>query len=186
MSNQGAVSCPSMCRNHAFACFIMINIACQVCLCILHSFKISTYFCFMWLIVILFDCLVNQYNTQESQCQYLKYTKVNASFTLKNSTSKISNILICVNLVKIYLITHLTQEEFKYLLHLGQLSACVLVVAQVFLVSYQDDGNVGAEVFDLGGPLLWNVFCESKKSISRIFTGQTRTFYFLCTRVCHR
>ena len=44
-----------------------------------------------------------------------------------------------------------------YLLHLGELPAGVLVVAQVFLVSHQDNWNVGAEVFDLRGPLLRDV-----------------------------
>lgn len=50
-------------------------------------------------------------------------------------------------------------KECQHLLHLSQLSACVLIIAQVLLVSHQDDGNRGAEVFDLRGPLLWNVFC---------------------------
>jgi len=44
-----------------------------------------------------------------------------------------------------------------YLLHLGQLPAGMLVVAQVLLVPHQDDRNIGAEVFDLGGPLLRDV-----------------------------
>ena len=52
-----------------------------------------------------------------------------------------------------------SKDGLRYLLHLGQLPACVLIVAQVFLVSYEDDGNVGTEVFDLWGPLLWDVFC---------------------------
>lgn len=56
------------------------------------------------------------------------------------------------------------EEEWRHLFHLGQLSACVLIVAQVFLVSHQDDGNVGTEVFDLWGPLLRNVFCEGKRT----------------------
>ena len=49
-----------------------------------------------------------------------------------------------------------------YLLHLSELPAGVLVVAQVFLVPHQDDWNVGAEVFDLRGPLLWDVLCEEE------------------------
>lgn len=59
-------------------------------------------------------------------------------------------------------------EEFRHLLHLGQFSACVLIITQVFLVSYQDDGNIGTEMFDLWGPLLWDVFCgEKKKQINK-------------------
>jgi hypothetical protein len=46
-----------------------------------------------------------------------------------------------------------------YLFHLGKLPAGVVVVAQVLLVSHEDDGNVGAEVLHLRGPLLWDVLC---------------------------
>lgn len=53
-----------------------------------------------------------------------------------------------------------------YLFHLGQLSARVLVVTQVLLVSNQDNGNIGTEVFHLWGPLLWDVFWEEKKKKS--------------------
>ena len=44
-----------------------------------------------------------------------------------------------------------------YLLPLGQLPSGVVVVVQVLLVADQDDGNVGAEVFHLWGPLLRDV-----------------------------
>lgn len=54
------------------------------------------------------------------------------------------------------------EDDSWYLLHFGQFPTCVLIVAQIFLVSDQDDGNVGTEVLDLWGPLLWNVFCEAK------------------------
>lgn len=50
-----------------------------------------------------------------------------------------------------------------YLFHLGQLPACVFIVAQVLLIAYEDDGNVGTEVFDLWSPLLWNVLCTESK-----------------------
>lgn len=53
-----------------------------------------------------------------------------------------------------------------YLLHLGQLSPCVLIVPQVLLVPHQDDGNIGAKVLHLRRPLLRDIFCpggEKKK-----------------------
>lgn len=49
------------------------------------------------------------------------------------------------------------------LFHLGQLAACVFIIAQVLLVAYEDDGNIGTEVFDLGSPFLWNVLCKRAK-----------------------
>lgn len=62
----------------------------------------------------------------------------------------------------------------------------MLIIAQIFLVSYQDDGNVGAEVFDLWGPLLWNVFCEARRAGERgnrsIIIGKELSV--LCTCVC--
>jgi len=45
----------------------------------------------------------------------------------------------------------------RLLLHLPQLLDRVGVVAQVLLVADQDDGDVGAEVLDLGRPLLGDV-----------------------------
>ena len=60
--------------------------------------------------------------------------------------------------VRLYVKTQLSVHFYDfYLLHLGKLPAGVLVVAQVFLVPHQDNWNVGAEVFDLGGPLLGDV-----------------------------
>lgn len=47
-----------------------------------------------------------------------------------------------------------------YLLHLGQFSACVLVIPQVLLVPHQDDGNIGTEVLHLRCPLLGDIFCS--------------------------
>lgn len=56
--------------------------------------------------------------------------------------------------------THFSDRlRSPYLLHLGQLSPCVLVIPQVLLVPHQDDGHIGTEVFHLGRPLLGNVFC---------------------------
>lgn len=49
-----------------------------------------------------------------------------------------------------------------HLFHLGQLPARVLVISQVLLVAHEDDGHVGAKVFDFGRPLLWNVLCEGE------------------------
>lgn len=46
-----------------------------------------------------------------------------------------------------------------YLLHLGQLSARVLIVPQVLLVPHKDDGDIGTEVFHLRRPLLRDIFC---------------------------
>lgn len=43
------------------------------------------------------------------------------------------------------------------LLHLSQLPAGVLVVAQVLFIPHQDDGDIRAEVFHLWSPLLWDV-----------------------------
>ena len=51
----------------------------------------------------------------------------------------------------------------RYLLHLGQLPPRMLVVAQVLLVPHQDDGNVGAEVLHLRGPLLRNVLWKDER-----------------------
>lgn len=53
-------------------------------------------------------------------------------------------------------------QRLQYLLHLGQLPPCVLVVPQVLLVPHQDDGNIGTEVLHLGRPLLRNVFCPGR------------------------
>lgn len=50
-------------------------------------------------------------------------------------------------------------ESERDLLHLGQLSPRVLVVAQILFVSHQDDGHIGAEMLHLRSPLLWDVFC---------------------------
>lgn len=47
-----------------------------------------------------------------------------------------------------------------YLLHLGQLSAGVIIVSQVLLVPHQDDGDIGTEVFHLRRPLLGDIFCR--------------------------
>lgn len=46
-----------------------------------------------------------------------------------------------------------------YLLHLGQLSARVLIVPQVLLVPHQDDRDIGTEVLHLRRPLLGDIFC---------------------------
>lgn len=54
-----------------------------------------------------------------------------------------------------------------YLLHLGQLSACVLIIPQVLLVPNQDDGNIGTEVLHLRCPLLRNVFCPRRERSRR-------------------
>ena len=101
-------------------------------------------------------------------------------FTLKNSHQQ-NNQNVSRSLLnsKTYPNSNMTQakEEFRYLLHLGQLSTCVLIVTKVFLVSYQDDGNVGTEVFDFWGPLLRNVFCEGKNR--SIITARTPTFHFV-------
>ncbi len=59
-------------------------------------------------------------------------------------------------------IAHWPPEAFVYLLHLGQLSPCVLIVPQVLLVPHQDDGNIGAEVLHLRRPLLRDIFCPGR------------------------
>lgn len=56
----------------------------------------------------------------------------------------------------------LTFGGFLYLLHLGQLSPCVLIIPQVLLVSHQDDGDIGTEVLHLRRPLLRNIFCPGR------------------------
>ncbi len=60
------------------------------------------------------------------------------------------------------------------LFHLGQLSTCVLIVAQVFLVSHENDGHVGTEVLHLRSPLLWNILCIRNKAYA-LSTEQTQT-----------
>ena len=45
-----------------------------------------------------------------------------------------------------------------HLLHLGQLSACVVIVPQVFLVADQDDRDIGAEMLHFRRPFFWYVF----------------------------
>lgn len=49
------------------------------------------------------------------------------------------------------------------LLHLSQLSTCVFIISQVFLVSHQDNGHIGTEVLYLRSPLLWNILCIRHK-----------------------
>lgn len=53
-------------------------------------------------------------------------------------------------------------QRLLYLLHLGQLSPCVLIVPQVLLVPHQDDGDIGTEVLHLRRPLLWDIFCPGR------------------------
>lgn len=64
-------------------------------------------------------------------------------------------------------------REIKYLLHFSQLPTRVLIIAQVFLVSDEDDGNIGTEVFYLWCPLLRNVFCVKKTTKSFVRRGST-------------
>ena len=47
-----------------------------------------------------------------------------------------------------------------HLLHLGQLSACVVIVPQVFLVADQDDWDIGAEMLHFRRPFFGYVFCK--------------------------
>lgn len=63
---------------------------------------------------------------------------------------------------------------FLYLLHLSQLSPCVLVVPQVLLVPHQDDGNIGTEVLHLGRPLLRDVFCPGRDTRSKLKCSRER------------
>lgn len=56
----------------------------------------------------------------------------------------------------------------RYLLHLGELTASVFVVAQVLLVAHQDDGDVGAKMFYLRSPFFRNVLCKEKTLASQI------------------
>lgn len=53
-------------------------------------------------------------------------------------------------------------QGLSHLLHLGQLSTCVLVIPQVLLVSHEDYGNVGTEVLHLRRPFLRNIFCPGR------------------------
>lgn len=62
------------------------------------------------------------------------------------------------------------------LFHLGQLSTCVLIVSQVFLVSHKNNGHIGAEVLDLRSPLLWNILYIGNK-VDKMNTRRTRTEY---------
>lgn len=56
-----------------------------------------------------------------------------------------------------------------YLLHFGKLPAGVLIVAQVLFVSHQDNGDVGAKVFHLWGPLLRDVLWKRHNTWSSIW-----------------
>lgn len=58
-------------------------------------------------------------------------------------------------------------QWFVYLLHLGQLSPCMLIVPQVLLVPHQDDRNIGTEVFHLRRPLLRDIFCPEGEKKER-------------------
>lgn len=84
----------------------------------------------------------------------------------------IVGVQVELNLPFLVVIVHYVEDDSWYLLHFGQLPACVLIVAQVLLVSDQDDGNVGTEVFDLWGPLLRNVFCEGKDQEKIYYPGR--------------
>lgn len=53
-----------------------------------------------------------------------------------------------------------------YLLHLGQLPACVFIIPQVLFVADEDDGNVWTKVFHLRCPLLWNILYTEVKDQS--------------------
>lgn len=59
------------------------------------------------------------------------------------------------------------------LFHLGQLPARVLIVTKILFVTHENDGDVGAKVFHLGGPFLWNVLCENKHSRQRCQSSNT-------------
>lgn len=43
------------------------------------------------------------------------------------------------------------------LFHFGKLSSGVLIIAQIFFIANQDDGNIWTEVFHFRRPLLWNI-----------------------------
>lgn len=47
-----------------------------------------------------------------------------------------------------------------HLLHLSQLSPCVLIIPQILLIAHEDYGNVGAEVLHLRRPLFWDILYE--------------------------
>lgn len=65
-----------------------------------------------------------------------------------------------------------------YLFHLGQLSASVFVIAQVFLVPHQDDGNIRTKMLHLWRPLLRNVLCVGEQQqLKSALTGSTKDLH---------
>lgn len=60
------------------------------------------------------------------------------------------------------------RETDRHLFHLGQLPACVFIVAKILLIAHKNDGDIGTKVFDFRGPFLWNVLYESRNKNTKI------------------
>lgn len=59
-----------------------------------------------------------------------------------------------------HLIVEVRRASETHLLHLSQLSPCVLIIPQILLIAHEDYGNIWAEVLHLRRPLFWNVLWE--------------------------
>lgn len=59
-----------------------------------------------------------------------------------------------------------------YLLHLHQLTACVLIIAQVLLIAHKYYGYTGAEMLHFRGPCHWMIFWKSDNIRGHVISGR--------------
>ncbi len=69
-----------------------------------------------------------------------------------------------------------THTHLPYLFHLDQLPACVFIIPQVLFIAHKDDGNVGAEMFYLWRPFLWNILWKMPEKNKRNLTSRFDIF----------